>query len=72
MEDTCIAIAWIHSSAGLFSPSANSFAKSTLKGLQHSIVKKDKKNTVEMLDVIVQDAERSDQIRCRKIRSFPT
>ena len=62
MEDACNAIAWIHSSAGLASPSTHPFVKVTLEGLQRSLAKpvvKKEPITVEMLDAIVQDAERS-------------
>ena len=62
MKDVCNAVAWIHSSAGLASPSAHPFVNATLEGLQHSLVKpvvKKEPVTVEMLDATVQDAERS-------------
>ena len=62
VEEACNAIAWIHSSAGLASPSAHPFVEATLKGFQRSLAKpvtKKEPITVEMLDAIVQDAERS-------------
>ena len=62
VEDACNAIAWIHSSAGLASPSAHPFVKATLEGLQRSLAKpvvRKEPVTVEMLNAIVQDAERS-------------
>ena len=61
VEDTCNTIAWIHSGAGLASPSAHPFVKAMLEGLQYSLAKpvvKKKPVTVEMLNTIVQDAER--------------
>ena len=62
VEEACNAIAWIYSSAGLASLSAHPFVEATLKGFQHSLTKpvtKKEPITVEMLDAIVQDAERS-------------
>ena len=62
VEDACNAIAWIHSSAGLASPSAHPFVKATQEGLQHSMAKpvvKKESITVEILDAIVQDVDGS-------------
>ena len=62
VEDGCNAISWIHSSAGLTSPSTHSFVRATLEGLQRSLARpvvKKEPTTVEMLNAIVQDAERS-------------
>ena len=39
VEDACNAIAWVHSSAGLASPSAHPFVKAMLEGLQRFVVK---------------------------------
>ena len=34
VEETCNAIAWVHSTAGLVSPTTSPFVKTTLEGLQ--------------------------------------
>ena len=55
-------MSWIHSSAGLTPPMADSFVKATLEGLQRSLAKtvvKKEPITVETLEAIVQDAEGS-------------
>ena len=62
VEEVCNALSWIHSSAGLVPPLADPFVKATLEGLQRSLAKpviKKEPITVETLEAIVKDAERS-------------
>ena len=58
----CHALAWVHSTAGLASPSSHQFMKATLKGLQRSLAKpvvKKEPITLEMLEAMVDDANKS-------------
>ena len=62
VEEACNALSWIHSSAGLTPPLADPFVKATMEGLQRSLAKpvvKKEPITVETLEAIVQDAEKS-------------
>ena len=62
VEEACNALSWIHSCAGLLSPVADPFVKVTLEGLQRSLAKPTVKKepiTVEMLQAIVVDAQKS-------------
>ena len=61
-EEACHALAWVHSTAGLASPSLHPFAKATLEGLQRSLAKpvvKKEPITLEMLEAMVDDANKS-------------
>ncbi|XP_065891826.1 integrase/recombinase xerD homolog isoform X3 [Dysidea avara] len=61
-EEACNALSWAHASAGLASPSSNLFVKTVLEGLQRSYAKpvvKKELLTVDMLERIVDDAEKS-------------
>ena len=65
VEEACNALSWIHSCAGLLSPVADPFVKVTLKGLQRSLAKPTVKKepiTVEMLQAIVVDAQKSSSL----------
>ena len=65
VEEACNALAWIHSCAGLKSPVAEPFVKSTLGGLQRLLAKpvtKKKPVTVEMLEALVKNAQESDSL----------
>ena len=61
-EEACNVLSWIHSSAGITSPSTHPFVKAALEGLKRiharPVVKKEPL-TVEMLEMIVDNAERS-------------
>lgn len=61
-KETCNALAWAHSNAGLISLISTPFFKATLEGLQRSlaklVVKKEPVN-VDMLKAISKDAEES-------------
>ena len=61
-EEACNALAWIHSSAGIASPSTHPFVKAVLEGVKRTharpVIKKEPL-TVEMLQMVVDDAERS-------------
>ena len=62
VEEACNALAWIHSTAGLSSPSSHPFVKATLEGLQRTLAKpvvKKEPVTLEMLEAMVEDANRS-------------
>ena len=62
VEEAHNALGWVHSSAGLSSPSSDPFVKATLEGLQRSLAKpvvKKEPVTVDMLEMIVQDADKS-------------
>ena len=62
VEEVCNAVSWLHTSAGLSSPSYDPFVKATLKGLQRSLAKPTVKKepvTVDMLEAIVKDAGKS-------------
>ena len=61
-EEACNAVSWVHSSAGLPPLLSNCFVKATLEGLRCSLAKpivKKEPATVEMLEAIVEDAEKS-------------
>ena len=62
VEEACNAVSWVHSSAGLSSLLADPFVKATLEGLQRSLAKsvvKKEPVTVDMLEAIVCDADKS-------------
>ena len=62
VEEACHALAWVHSTAGLASPSSHPFVKATLEGLQRSLAKpvvKKEPITLEMLEAMVDDANKS-------------
>ena len=62
VEEACNATSWMHACAGLVSPMADSFVRTTLEGLQRSLAKpavKKEPITVEMLEAIVSDAQQS-------------
>ena len=62
VEEACNALSWIHSCAGLPSPVTDPFVKVTLEGLQRSLAKptiKKEPITVQMLQAIVEDAQKS-------------
>ena len=62
VEEICHALAWVHSTAGLASPSSHPFVKATLEGLQRSLAKpvvKKEPITLEMLEAMVSDAKNS-------------
>ena len=58
-------VAWIHTTAGLPTITVNPFVKATLEGLQRMLAKvvvKKEPMTVEMLEAIVRDAEKSGRL----------
>ena len=62
VEEACHALAWVHSTAGLASPSSHPFVKATLEGFQRSLAKpvvKKEPITLEMLKAMVDDANKS-------------
>ena len=62
VEEICHALAWVHSTAGLASPSSHSYVKATLEELQRSLAKpvvKKEPITLEMLEAMVTDANDS-------------
>ena len=62
VEEACHALAWIHSTAGLVSPSSYSFVKGTSEGFQRTLAKpvvKKEPITLKMLEAMVEDANRS-------------
>ena len=62
VEEACNAIAWVHSTAGLLSPTTSPFVRATLDGLQRLLAKPAVKKapvTPAMLDRMVKDAEKS-------------
>ena len=62
VEEACNAVSWLHTTAGLSSPSCHPFVKATLEGLQRSLAKptiKKEPVTVNMLEAIVKDADKS-------------
>ena len=65
VEGACNALAWIHSTAGLPSPTLSSFVKATLEGMQRILakptVKKDPVTSV-MLEDMVKDANKSNTL----------
>ena len=61
-EEACNALSWVHSTSGLASPATHPLVKATLEGLQHSLAKpivKKEPMTMEMIEAMVLDAERS-------------
>ena len=59
-------MAWIHTTAGLPTITVHPFVKATLEGLQRMLAKpvvKKEPMTVEMLEAIVRDAEKSGRLR---------
>ena len=61
-EEAYHALAWVHSTAGLSSPSSHPFVKATLEGLQHSLAKPVVKKgpiTLKMLEAVFDDANES-------------
>ena len=62
VEEAVNAVAWMHSSAGLMTPSSHPLVRATLEGLQRTLAKpvvKKEPITVEMLEVMVRDANSS-------------
>ena len=62
VEEACNAVSWVHTTAGLSSLSCDPFVKATLEGLQRSLTKPTVKKepvTVDMLEAIVKDADKS-------------
>ena len=62
VEEASNAVSWVHNSAGLCPPLADLFVKATLEGLQRSLAKpvvKKEPVTVDMLEAIVRDADKS-------------
>ena len=62
IEEACNALAWIHSTSGLDSPSAHPLVKATLAGLQRTLAKpviKKEPLTSGMIQAVVQDADHS-------------
>ena len=61
-EEVCNAVSWVHSTAGLPPLLSDCSVKATLEGLRRMLAKPVKKKepvTIEMLEAIVDDAERS-------------
>ena len=65
VEKACNALAWIHSTAGLPSPTISPFVKATLEGMQRILakptVKKDPITSI-MLEDMVKDANKSNTL----------
>ena len=62
IEEACNSIAWVHSTAGLSSPTVSPFVKATLEGLQRLLVKPTVKKTPVtsvMLEEMVRDTGKS-------------
>lgn len=62
VEGACNALAWIHSTAGLPSPTLSPFVKATLEGMQRILAKPTVKKepvTAAMLEDMVKDANKS-------------
>ena len=62
VEEAANAVAWMHSSAGLTAPSSHPLVRATLEGLRRTLAKpivKKEPLTVEMLEVMVRDMNRS-------------
>ena len=58
-------LAWVHSTAGLASPSSHSFVQATLEGLQCSLAKpvvKKEPIILEVLEAMVSDANNSSSL----------
>ena len=65
VEGACNALAWIHSTADLPSPTVLPFVKATLEGMQRILAKPTVKKepvTAEMLEDMVKDANRSNTL----------
>ena len=65
VEEACNSVAWIHTTTGLAPISAHSFVKATLEGLQRTLAKpivKKEPMTVEILEAIIRDAEKSTRL----------
>jgi len=65
VEEACNAVSWIHATAGLASIVAHPFVRATLEGLQRTLAKpvtKKEPITVDMLEAIISDAERSGRL----------
>jgi len=61
-EETCNALTWIHSTAGLVSPVGSLLVKATLQGLQRMLAKpvcKKAPETVRMLEQLVAGAKQT-------------
>ena len=62
VEEACNALSWVHSVSGLDSPTTHPLVKATLSGLQRTLAKpvvKKEPMTIEMIEAVVRDAERS-------------
>ena len=62
VEEACNAIAWVHSTAGLPTPTTSPFVKTTLEGMQRLLAKPTVKKapiTPAMLEDMVEDAKKS-------------
>ena len=62
VEEACNALTWVHTTTGLPSPASSSFVCATKEGLQRVLAKpvvKKSPVTVEMLEALVEDAQRS-------------
>ena len=62
VEEACNALSWVHSYAGLITPSSHPLVRATLRGLQHKLAKpvvKKEPMIVDMLEAIVADANGS-------------
>ena len=62
VEEACNALAWVHSSSGLPSPTSCTFVQTTLQGLQRMLAKPVTKKTpvsVELLAKMVEDATKT-------------
>ena len=62
VEEACNALSWVHSVSGLDSPTTHPLVKATLSGLQRTLAKpvvKKETKTIEMIEAVVRDAERS-------------
>ena len=65
VEGACNALAWIHSTAGLPSPTVSPFVKATLEGMQRILAKPTVNKepvTAEMFEDMVKDANRSNTL----------
>jgi len=62
VEEACNAVSWVHSTAGLPPVLSDCFVRATLDGLRRSLARpvvKKEPATVEMLEAIVDDGEKS-------------
>jgi len=62
VEEVCNAVAWIHTTAGLSPIIAHSFVGATLEGLLAKSVVKKEPMMAEMLEAIIQDADKSSHL----------